>query len=68
MYVLVQYQGQSESKKRSTSLETKGTAMSFGFKKKSLPSKKKQAKCDAQNANIVRDSSLESDDNGNSGE
>lgn len=33
-------QGQTESKKRSRSVETKGTAMSFGFKKK-LPTQKR---------------------------
>lgn len=34
-------QGQTESKKRSSTLETKGTAISFGFKKKLLPSHKR---------------------------
>lgn len=42
--------------------------MSFGFKKKSLTTKKKQNKCEAQNVNIVRNSCVERDDNGNSGE
>lgn len=36
-------QGQTESKKRSSHVETKGTAISFGFKKKLLPSHKKNA-------------------------
>lgn len=34
-------QGQTESKKRSSGIETKGTAISFGFKKKLLPTHKK---------------------------
>lgn len=64
------FQGQTESK-RSTKVkgpETKGTAMSFGFKKKSLPvytgtTKKIPAKPETTAFKLERDS----DDNGNNG-
>lgn len=74
-------QGQTESKKRSRSVETKGTQMSFGFKKK-LPLQKRNAlsggatkanetaKCDGASANSLSHSAQTcciGDSNGNSG-
>lgn len=77
-------QGQTESKKRSRSVETKGTAMSFGFKKKLLPTHKKNAStADAKlkenskndlttqsNSSILKvdNACCVGDNNGNSGE
>ncbi|XP_031629004.1 uncharacterized protein LOC116344361 isoform X3 [Contarinia nasturtii] len=40
IFLLIENEGQTESKKRSRSVETKGTAMSFGFKKKLPPQKR----------------------------
>lgn len=74
-------QGQTESKKRSRSVETKGTQMSFGFKKK-LPLQKRNAlsagatkanetaTCDGASANSLSHSAQTcciGDSNGNSG-
>lgn len=70
-------QGQTESKKRSSTVETKGTAISFGFKKKLLPSHKKnteRAKIKVKDAeNNDRDDEgdrelIFDDKNGNCGE
>lgn len=69
-------QGQTESKKRSRSVETKGTQMSFGFKKK-LPVQKKNVLASgtkskdkndltANNANKVDNACCVGDNNGNS--
>lgn len=67
-------QGQTESKKRSRSVETKGTAMSFGFKKKLLPAHKKNSVADGTKLNdnnqiAQKDDNTfcASDSNGNSG-
>lgn len=72
-------QGQTESKKRSRSVETKGTQMSFGFKKK-IPIQKRNAlsaganktnatnKCDASANSLNSDQTgCIGDNNGNSG-
>lgn len=76
-------QGQNESKKRSRSVETKGTAMSFGFNRKKLPTQKRNTLTDGvrskdsckhdlnvTNANILiaNNTCCIGDDNGNSGE
>lgn len=72
-------QGQTESKKRSRSVETKGTAMSFGFKKK-VPAQKRhlgdvskdssKSDLNATNANILNNDNTccIGDNNGNSRE
>lgn len=73
-------QGQTESKKRSSTVETKGTAISFGFKKKLLPSHKRSTEPakskikDAENndrmesVDSVRNELDFDDNNGNCGE
>lgn len=52
---LIIFQGQSESKKQAkrSGLETKGTAMSFGFKKKLYTTSKKKSATAAATAAIV---------------
>lgn len=72
-------QGQTESKKRSRSVETKGTAMSFGFRKK-LPAQKRNLNdgtkdSSKQDLNSTNGNTLKidnacciGDNNGNSGE
>lgn len=79
IFFLFYSQGQTESKKRSSTMETKGTAISFGFKKKLLPSHKKSTEYvkskvkDAENndrvgsINSVDNEFMFDDNNGNSG-
>ncbi|XP_055315755.1 putative uncharacterized protein DDB_G0277255 isoform X5 [Sitodiplosis mosellana] len=60
IFLLIENEGQTESKKRSRSVETRGTAMSFGFKKK-LPSQKRST-LTADGAQL-KDNSLNSTNN-----
>lgn len=80
IFLFASSQGQTESKKRSSTVETKGTAISFGFKKKLLPSHKKNSEQtkskikDAENndrvdsVDSVRNELDFDDNNGNCGE